>query len=64
MVSTDKTDCGIATGKPAGFPSAAPIRSMSEERDCGVVKVTMRPIPADSKPSGMGGGEGWIVLRV
>lgn len=26
--------------------------------------MTRRPIPASSRPSGTGAGEGWIVLRV
>lgn len=35
---------------------------MIDVSGCGVENVTRRPIPADSQPSGTGGGEGMIVF--
>lgn len=38
--------------------------SIIETRGWGLEKVTRRPAPADSNPSGIGGGDGCIVSRV
>lgn len=51
-------------GMPPGKPMPWAMRSITDVSGCDVEKVTRRPIPADSQPSGTGGGEGMIVLRV
>lgn len=63
VISSMDLVCGMATGTPRGWPRRKEIRSTSEGSDCGVEKVTRRPIPASSNPAG-GDGFGWMVLRV
>jgi hypothetical protein len=63
LIKSTGTVCGIAIGIPPGWPTPCAMRSTMVVRGWGVSKVTRRPIPADSIPSGTGDGDGWIVLR-
>lgn len=58
-------DWGMAMGIPPGCPVPWLMWSIRVVSGWAWLKVTRRPAPADSKPSGMEGmGEGWIVVRV
>lgn len=54
----------MAIGIPPGRPVHCAMLSITDVRGWSEEKVIRRPIPADSKSSGIGGGEGRIVLRV
>lgn len=42
---------GMATGKPLGLPTPRAIRSMMTVKGWGLLNLTIRPIPAPSKPT-------------